>query len=127
MAVAIAPTAQDTWPTRVALAVSGLTIGDQVTVYRVVAGVRAVLRGADHVTVAGTTLAVTDAELPFGLPVTWTVAVNGSDAASTTPSDLRPGGRAGRPHRRRSPASPPRSPSARGLPGAGSGAPPPSP
>jgi hypothetical protein len=86
MAVAIAPTAQDTWPTRVALAVSGLTIGDQVTVYRVVAGVRAVLRGADHVTVAGTTLAVTDAELPFGLPVTWTVGVNGSDAASTTPA-----------------------------------------
>jgi hypothetical protein len=86
MAVAITPTSQDVWPVRVALAVTGLTAGNQVTVYRVANGVRAAVRGADHVTVSGTTLAVTDAELPFGLPVTWTVTVNGSDVVSTTPT-----------------------------------------
>lgn len=86
MAVAITPTEQDTWPPRVALAVTGLTATNYVTVYRVVGGVRYALRGATGITVSGTTLAAVDAELPFGLPVTWTVRVNGSDVASTTPT-----------------------------------------
>lgn len=84
MTVAITPTVQDTWPPRVALGVTGLTATNVVTVYRVVGGVRTALRGATSVQVSGTTLAVTDAELPFAVPVSWVVRVNGSDAASTS-------------------------------------------
>lgn len=83
MTVAITPTVQDTWPPRVALGVTGLTATNQVVVYRVVAGQRAALRGG-AATVAGTTFAVTDAELPFGVPVSWVVKVNGSDAATSS-------------------------------------------
>lgn len=93
MVVAITPTVQDVWPPRVALAVTGLTIGNVVTIYRVTGGKRIPVRVAEAVTVASTAIARTDAELPFGVPVGWTVNVNGSDVASTSTAtyDL-PGG-----------------------------------
>lgn len=83
MTVAITPTVQDTWPPRVALAVTGLTPGDQVTVYRSVVGGQTAVRGADGVDVDATSFVVTDAELPFGVPVTWLAWVNGTQVATT--------------------------------------------
>lgn len=84
MAVAITATEQDVWPVRMLVSVTGLTLASTVTVYRVVAAARTALRGADGVTAGDTSLVVTDAELPFGTPVSYTVAVNGADVASTS-------------------------------------------
>ncbi len=81
MAVTIAPTVQTTYPPRVALAVTGLTVGDAVEVLRVVAGTRTVVRGGS-VVAGGTALSLLDAELPFGLPVSYVVTVGGADVAT---------------------------------------------
>lgn len=89
MTVAITPTLQDTWPPRVTLAVTGLTVSDQVVVYRVAGGHRTAVRGTldlygDPVQASTTSLVVTDAELPFGIPVSWVANVNSADAATTS-------------------------------------------
>jgi hypothetical protein len=65
--------------------VTGLTPGNNVTIYRVVSGGRTAVRGVDHITADATTLAAVDAELPFGVSVTYTVRVNGADQSTTTP------------------------------------------
>jgi hypothetical protein len=76
-AASISVTPQDTWPPRNQVAVTGLTIGDSVTVYRVVAGVRTELRGAVDA-VDETAMVVLDAELPFGVPVSYVAVVQGA-------------------------------------------------
>lgn len=91
MTVAIAATEQDTWPARVVVSVTGLTIGNTLRIYRSVGGVKTLVRGSedlygDPVTVPSTSYVMTDAELPFGIPVTYIARVNGVDVASTTPT-----------------------------------------
>jgi hypothetical protein len=86
VAVAIIATLVDSWPPRVTLAVTGLTVGDVVTVARQVAGVRTAVRGGDGVTVDDVALVAVDAELPFGVPITYRAVVNNADAASAGPT-----------------------------------------
>lgn len=93
--IAIRPSAeiaiqtQDSWPPRVLVTVSGLTHGhDEVEVVRRVGGVETTLRGGvSDSPIQDSVFLVTDAELPFGVPVTYTAIVNGAvryDSATTT-------------------------------------------
>lgn len=71
MAVTIAATEQDSWPPRVLLTISGLTVGvDVVELRRVVSGIAGTMRDGG-LSVAATSETVVDAELPFGVPVSW--------------------------------------------------------
>lgn len=94
MAVAIDATAQDVYPPRVLVAVTGLTLGDDVVVYRQVAGQRTPVRAGSAEDVADTSFLVIDAELPFGVPVTYVAVVNGADTYETTADTYTlPGGK----------------------------------
>jgi hypothetical protein len=75
VALAIATSTQDSYPPRVLVSVTGLTAGDVVTVYRSVGGVRTQLRGGEAITATDPSLVITDAELPFGIPVTYVAEV----------------------------------------------------
>ncbi|MEV4384395.1 carbohydrate binding domain-containing protein [Micromonospora sp. NPDC049580] len=83
MAVAITAIAQDSWPPRVLVSVTGLTIGDGIALYRVVGGVRALLRAGETDAVTDTSFLRTDAELPFGQPVSYLAVVNDDDEYTT--------------------------------------------
>jgi len=95
MAVVITATVQaGVYPPRVAVAVTGLTLGDSITIYRVVAGMRSEIRDGTKDSVVDTSFARIDAEFPFGVPVTYVAEVEGVDAASTTPDTYTlPGGK----------------------------------
>jgi hypothetical protein len=96
---------QDVYPPRVLVTVTGLTIGDFVTVYRVVAGERTAVRqgAAEAVDVA---FLVLDAELPFGTPVRYVAVVSSDTDVLGEPGNANPTGRrpaaprCGRPPRR---------------------------
>lgn len=91
---AITATAQDVWPPRVLVSVTGLTVGDAVMVYRVVEGTRTPVRAAADDSVADTSFLRTDAELPFGIPVSYIAIVNGSSEYTTSPVTYElPGGK----------------------------------
>lgn len=74
---------QDIWPPRMLVSATGLGIGDAVTIYRTVGSTRTALRGATEVTADDPALVVVDAELPFGTPIAYTLAVDEVDVAST--------------------------------------------
>lgn len=94
MAVAIAATAQTAWPPRVLVQVTGLTIGNSITVYRSVGGERTALRGGTSTSVTDTSFLVLDAELPFGIPVTYVARVNAAtDYATSATAYALPGGK----------------------------------
>lgn len=86
MSVAISATSQASYPPRVALSVTGLSVSDVVTIYRVVGATRTAVRSADGVTVDDTTFAVIDWEGEFGVSTVYTVDVGGTDVASTSPA-----------------------------------------
>lgn len=86
MAVVITATAQTAWPTRVAVGVTGLTIGDDLEIYRVVAGVRTLVREGLIIDSPGTGAGVIDAEIPFGVGVSYVARVNGVDADTDGPT-----------------------------------------
>lgn len=75
-AAAIAVQSQDSWPTRTLVSVTGLTLTDDVAVYRVVAGERTLLRAGTGTDVTDPAFLVIDAELPFGVPVSYVAVVN---------------------------------------------------
>lgn len=87
-AAAIAVQEQAVWPPRVLVSVTGLTVGvDDVQVVRTVAGADTVLRaGVSAMPVVDTSFLVVDAELPFGVPVTYAAIVNGTVRYETAPS-----------------------------------------
>lgn len=89
---AIAATEQDVWPPRVQVAVTGLTLGNVVTVYRSVAGSRTVLRGGSLGAVTSTAELVIDAEQPFGVPVTYVADVAGVEYSTAADTYTLPGG-----------------------------------
>lgn len=94
MAVAISALEQDTWPPRVLVTVTGLTVGDSVAVYRVVGGGRVLVRAASADAVTDTSFLRTDAELPFGVPVSYLAVVNGGTDYETSPTTYAlPGGK----------------------------------
>ncbi len=72
------------YPPRTQIAISGLTLGDDVQVFRSVSGTRTLVRGG---TLSGATdpaFVVVDAEIPFDIPVSYAVVVNNS-ATYTSP------------------------------------------
>ena len=73
MAITITAAEQDSYPPRVLLTVSGLTAGvDVVELRRVVSGVAETMRDGG-IAAAAAAETVLDAELPFGVPVSWQV------------------------------------------------------
>jgi hypothetical protein len=66
-----------TYPHRVLVSVTGISVGDRVQVYRVVNGRMTAIRGGYLMSADTTALVVTDNELPFGVPVFWRTRING--------------------------------------------------
>lgn len=85
---------QDTWPPRVLVSVTGLTLGDGVELYRQVGGRRTLVRAGESGAVTDTSFLRTDAELPFGVPVAYVAVVNGDAEYATAPTTYTlPGGK----------------------------------
>jgi hypothetical protein len=76
-AAAIVVAEQPSWPARVLVTVSGLTLGDSISVYREVEGEQTLLRAGSSTAVTDPSFLVLDAELPFGVEVTYVAIVNG--------------------------------------------------
>lgn len=74
--LAVSQTPQESWPNEVLVAVTGLNLGEVVSIYRSVGGERTLVRGAGDITATDTSLVRVDAELPFGVPVTYVVVVD---------------------------------------------------
>lgn len=84
---------QDAWPPRVLVTVSGLTIGDQVVITRMVGATETPVRAGTGAATDTAMLAV-DAELPFGVPVYYRAVVNGGTPQTTAPvTYVLPGGK----------------------------------
>ena len=91
--VAISVDEQDVFPPRVLVSVTGLSAGDDVAVYRVVAAVRTAVRAGATTDAPGAAWLTVDAEIPFGVPVSYLAVVNGVEyATGATTYDL-PGGK----------------------------------
>lgn len=71
------------WPPRLTIAVTGLSPGNAVTVYRVVAGQRTAIRSASGLTITDPSVIVVDAEFPFGTPMAYLVNVDGVDTTTS--------------------------------------------
>lgn len=83
------------WPPRKLITVSGLTPPTHIIINRIVGGVRTPLRGADAELIGSTSTVLVDAELPFGLPVTYELYENLFDLADTVgpATTVLPGGK----------------------------------
>jgi hypothetical protein len=92
-AAAIAVTAQDAYPPRNLVTVSNLVLGDAVDVYRVVGGVRTLMRGGSTDDAPDPAFLVVDDELPFGVPVSYVAVVDGAEYTSTSAAVTLPGGK----------------------------------
>jgi hypothetical protein len=94
VAVVITANEQPTYPPRVLVSVTGLTVTDEIQVSRTVAGTDTALRGGYDASVADTSFLVVDGELPFGTPVTYKALVNGVDVYTVGPTSyILPGGK----------------------------------
>jgi hypothetical protein len=93
MVVAISADEQDVYPPRVLVTVTGLTAGDDVAVYRVVSATRTAVRAGTTTDAPGTAWLALDAELPFGVPVSYLAVVNGTEYATGTDTYDLPGGK----------------------------------
>lgn len=94
-AAAIAVQTLDLFPPRTQVTVTTLTPGDDVAVYRIVAGQRTLLRAGTGTDVTDPSFLVVDGELPFGVPVSYVAVVN--DVAEYTTGATTytlPGGKA---------------------------------
>lgn len=92
-AATVTVTEQDVWPPRVLISVTDLTLGDSVAVYRSVGGVRTAVRAGADAAVIDVAFLVIDAELPFGIPVSYVVSVNGVEYATAAVTYTLPGGK----------------------------------
>jgi hypothetical protein len=95
MVAALTATEQDSWPPRMLLAATGLSGGGFLTINRIEAGQRTPVRGANLIVMTGDpSYVVVDAELPFGVPVTYELIENGVTAPLQGPYTLTlPGGK----------------------------------
>lgn len=71
LSTVVATDVAGSWPPRKLLTITGLPGNTYVSVNRIVGGVRTVVRDLNFTWVAATTTVAVDAELPFGLPVTY--------------------------------------------------------
>jgi hypothetical protein len=84
---------QDAWPPRVLVSVTNLVVGDSVEVYRVVGGARTLVRAGADDSVADVSFLRVDAELPFGVPVSYVAVVSGAEYATSPVTYTLPGGK----------------------------------
>lgn len=85
---------QDSYPPRVLLTATDIEDDDSVTLYRQVAGDRTAVRGASDVIAGDTALVRVDAELPFGVPVTYVLVLNEDEEYTAGPATYAlPGGK----------------------------------
>lgn len=75
---AISVDAQDVWPPRNLITITDLTAGDAVELYRVVGGELTLIRDGANASIPNTSFLLIDAELPFGVPVSYVAQVNGT-------------------------------------------------
>lgn len=92
-AATLTVTEQVVYPTRVLISVTDLTLGDAVELYRVVSGVRTAVRAATSAAVTDPSFLRVDAELPFGIPVSYVAVVNGVEYASAAVTYTLAGGK----------------------------------
>lgn len=93
-AAALTATAVNTvYPPRVLLTATGMDIGATITINRIVAGQRTPVRGANAVVTTATSLVIVDAEIPFGVPVTYALTIVGDDATTSSVTYVLPGGK----------------------------------
>jgi hypothetical protein len=93
MAVTVGVAQQDVYPPRVLITVNGLTGGEVVQVYRVRAGQRTLLRTGYDVGGSSTAFLVLDAELPFGVPVSYVAKVDNTEYPAAGGTYVLPGGK----------------------------------
>ncbi len=93
VAVAITATVQDVWPPRILITLTGLIVGDGIQLYREVDGVRTAVRAGWSSAVTDTSFARVDAELPFGVPVSYVADVSGVEYATAAVTHVLPGGK----------------------------------
>lgn len=91
--VILSVTTQDVYPPRVLISVTGVTIGDSVELYRSVGGVRTAVRAGSTASADDTSFLRTDAELPFGVPVTYVAIVEGVEYTAGPVTYELPGGK----------------------------------
>lgn len=90
----VAVTEFDLFPPRNAVAIEGLTPGDDVEVYRVVEGQRQLMRDGTHPAITDPSLVVIDGEMPFGKSVVYLALVNSSAEYETAADTYTlPGGK----------------------------------
>lgn len=87
----ITVTPQDVYPPRNLITVTGLTIGDQVALYRVALGEQVPLRAGSTVSATDVAFLCVDAELPFGTPVYYVAVVQDMQVASPSVVYTLPG------------------------------------
>lgn len=92
-AATVTVTPQDVYPPRNLIAVTDLTIGDSVYLYRSVAGVRTLVQGASSVAVTDPSFLRIDATLPFGVPVSYVAVVNGVEYTTAAATYTLTGGK----------------------------------
>lgn len=94
MVVAINAVEIDVYPPRVSVAVTGLTLGNQLEIFREVTGVRTQIRGGYVFEATDTGYVRVDAELPFGVNVRYIAVVNGVNEYTTSSTSYTlPGGK----------------------------------
>lgn len=86
-------TEQAVYPSRVLLSVTDLTIGDAVELYRSVSGARTAVRAGSSAAVTDPSFLVVDAEVPFGVPVTYVAVVNGVEYSTGATTYTLAGGK----------------------------------
>lgn len=92
-AATLTATEQAVYPPRVLLSLTDLTIGDAVELYRVVSGVRTLVRAGSSEAVTDPSFLRLDAEIPFGLPVSYVAVVNGVEYTTAAVTYTLPGGK----------------------------------
>lgn len=91
--IAVSTIVQNVWPPRVLVTVTGLTVGDPVAIYRVVSGVRTLVQNGSVTAVTDVAFLRVDAELPFGVTVSYVATVNNVDYFTGGTSYALPGGK----------------------------------
>lgn len=82
-APSIIATEIDLFPPRVLVTVTGLTLADDVELFRVADGTRTAVRAGEVTGITDTSFVRVDGELPYGTPVSYVVVVNGVAEYST--------------------------------------------
>ena len=92
-AASLAVTLQSVYPPRVLVSLTDLTLGDTVQIYRQVSSTRTALRAATSAGVTDPSFLRVDAEIPFGVPVSYVAVVNGVEYATAPVTYTLTGGK----------------------------------